>query len=191
MNHLFTAIIHGLLLQEKSSTIIINNPGKYIGIVNSSRLHFLYCKWSLELQVHNVYTRIQFNVYLYKDPNQGSHLYKDHINLYIYQCHIKISSRSFISFSPPNDKKILEIWSYDQCFQDIFIFRNLMNHILCHHYVHMTHVKFLQETDQMISTGRDLVFLIYLDKYQLDFTLSYVRALGSRTLHIYQGLSCL
>ena len=53
-----------------------------------------------------------------------------------------------------------------------------MNHILCHHYVHMTHVKFFQETDQMISTGRDLVFLICLDKYQLGFTLSYVRAAG-------------
>ena len=59
-----------------------------------------------------------------------------------------------------------------------------MIHIVCHHYVHMTHVKFLQETDQMISTGRDLVFLIYLDKYQLGFILSCVRALDSRTLHI-------
>ena len=107
------------------------------------------------------------------------------------KCHIKISSRSFISFPPPNDKKFLEIWSYDQCLQDIFIFRNLMIHIVCRHYVHMTHVKFLQETDQMISTGHDLVFLIYLDKYQLGFTLSYVRALRSRTLHIFQGLSCL
>ena len=94
------------------------------------------------------------------------------------KCHIKISSRSFISFSPPNDEFFLEIWSYDQCLQDIFIFRNLMNHIVCHHYVRMTHVKFLQETDQMISTGRDLVFLICLDKYQLGFTLSYVRATG-------------
>ena len=66
-----------------------------------------------------------------------------------------------------------------------------MIRIVCRHYVHMTHVKFLQETDQMISTSRDLVFLIYLDKYQLGFTLSCVRALRSRTLHIYQGLSCL
>ena len=63
--------------------------------------------------------------------------------------------------------------------------------MLCRHYVHMTHVKFLQETNQMISTGYDLIFLIFLDKYQLGFTLLYVRALGSRTLHIYQGLSCL
>ena len=78
-----------------------------------------------------------------------------------------------------------------QCLQDIFIFKNLMIHIVYRHYVHMTHVKFFQETNQIISTGRDLVFLIYLDKYQLGFTLSYVRALGSRTLHIYQGLSCL
>ena len=66
-----------------------------------------------------------------------------------------------------------------------------MIHIVCCHYVHMTHVKFLQETNQTISTGHDFVFLIYLDKYQLRFTLSYVRALRSRTLHIYQGLSCL
>ena len=66
-----------------------------------------------------------------------------------------------------------------------------MTHIVCRHYIYMTHVKFIQETDQMISTGRNLVFLIYLDKYQLGFTLSYVRALGSRILHIYQGLSCL
>ena len=43
----------------------------------------------------------------------------------------------------------------------------------------------------MISTGHDLVFLIYLDKYQLGFILSYIRALRSITLHIYQGLSCL
>ena len=55
----------------------------------------------------------------------------------------------------------------------------------------MTHIKFLQETDQMISTGRNLVFLIYLDKYQLGFTLSRVQASGSRTSHIFQGLSCL
>ena len=66
-----------------------------------------------------------------------------------------------------------------------------MIYIVCCHYVHMTHVKFLQETNQMINTGRDLVFLIYLDKYQLGFILSYVRALRSKTLHIYQGLSCL
>ena len=60
-----------------------------------------------------------------------------------------------------------------------------MIHILCRHYVHMMHVKFLKETDQMISMSRDLVFLIYLDKYQLGFILSYVRALDSRILHIY------
>ena len=66
-----------------------------------------------------------------------------------------------------------------------------MIHIVCGHYVHLTHINFLQETDQMISTGRDLIFLIYLDKYQLDFTLSYIRVLGSRTLHIYQSLSYL
>ena len=34
-------------------------------------------------------------------------------------------------------------------------------------------------------------FLIYLDKYQLGFTLSCVQASGSRTSHIFQGLSCL
>ena len=66
-----------------------------------------------------------------------------------------------------------------------------MIHIVCRHYVQMTHVKFREETDQMISTGRDLVFLIYLDKYQLGFTLSYVQALDSRTLHIDQRLLCL
>ena len=37
--------------------------------------------------------------------------------------------------------------------------------------------------------GSQLRF-IYLDKYQLGFILSCVRVLGSRTLHIYQGLSC-
>ena len=62
-----------------------------------------------------------------------------------------------------------------------------MIHIVYCHYVHMTHVKFFQETDQMISTGRDLVFLIYLDKYQLGFTLSCVRALGSRTSHFFKA----
>ena len=111
---------------------------------------------------------------------------KDHI-----KCHIKISSRLFISFPPPNDEKF---WRYDlikQCIQDIFSFRNLITHIVCRHYVHMTHIKFFQETNQMINTGRDFVFLIYLDKYQLGFILLYVRALISKTLHIYQGLSCL
>ena len=63
-----------------------------------------------------------------------------------------------------------------------------MIHIVCHHYVHMMHVKLFQETHLMISKSCDLVFLIYLDKYQLDFKLLYVRALGFRTLHIYQGL---
>ena len=47
---------------------------------------------------------------LHKDPNQRSHLYKDHINLYIYQN--QMPYRNFtsivISFSSPNDKKILE-----------------------------------------------------------------------------------
>ena len=66
-----------------------------------------------------------------------------------------------------------------------------MTHIICRHNVHMTYVKFFQETNQMRSTGCNLVFLICLDKYQLGFTLSCVRALGSRTLHIFQGLSCL
>ena len=135
----------------------------------------LYCKWSLELQVHNVYTRIQFNLYLYKDPNQGSHLYKDHINLYIYQCHIKILSWSFISFPPPNDKIFLEIYSYDQCLQDIFIFRNLMIHIVCRHYVHMTHVKFFQETDQMITR----LYTVMCSSFRLQ------------NIILFQGLSCL
>ena len=81
------------------------------------------------------------------------------------KCHIKISSRSFISFPPPNDEKFLEIWSYDQYLQDIFIFRNLMIHIVCCHYVHMMLFKFFQEINQMRSTGHNLVFLIYLDKY--------------------------
>ena len=66
-----------------------------------------------------------------------------------------------------------------------------MTHIVCRHYVHITHIKFLQETNQMINTGHDLVFLIYLDKYQLSFTLSCVQTSGSRTSHIFQGLSCL
>ena len=85
----------------------------------------------------------------------------------------------------------MEIWSYKTISQDIFSFRNLITHIVCRHYVHITHIKFLQETDQMISTGRDLVFLIYLDKYQLGFTLSCVWISGSKTSHIFQGLSCL
>ena len=79
--------------------------------------------------------------------------------------HIKISSRLFISFPPPNDEKFWRYGLIKQCLQDIFSFRNLMTHIVCRHYVHMTHIKFFQETNQMISTGRDLVFLIYLDKY--------------------------
>ena len=142
----------------------------------------------MELQVHNVCTRIQFNLYLYKDSNQGSYLYKDHVNLYIYQDQMSYQNFKLIVYIiSPNNKKILEIWSYDQCLQDIFIFRNLIIHIVCRHYVHMTHVKFLQETNQMISTGRDLVFLIYLDKYQLGFTLSCVQASDSRTSHIFQG----
>ena len=66
-----------------------------------------------------------------------------------------------------------------------------MTHTVCRHYVHMMHIKFFQKTNQMINTSRDLVFLIYLNNYQLGFTLSCVRALGSRTLHIDQGLSCL
>ena len=107
------------------------------------------------------------------------------------KCHIKILSRSFISFPPPNDEKFWIYGLIKQCLQDIFSFRNLITHIVCRHYVHMTHTKFLQEINQMINTGRDLVFLIYLDKYQLGFILSYVRGLRSRTLHIYQGLSCL
>ena len=166
----------------------------YRHVVNSSRLHLLYCKWSLQLQVPQC---------LYKDPIQLVLIIRIRIKDLIYtritstcifikiKCHIKISSRSFISFPPPNDEKFWRYGLIKQCLQDIFSFRNLMTHIVCHHYVHMTHIKFLQKTDQMISTGRDLVFLIYLDKYQLGFTLSYVRALRSRTLHIYQGLSCL
>ena len=83
-------------------------------VINSSKLHLLYCKWSLELQVHNVCIRIQFNLYLYNDPNQGSHLYKDHINLYIYQDQVSYQNFKSIvySFPPSNDKNVfLEIWS--------------------------------------------------------------------------------
>ena len=61
-----------------------------------------------------------------------------------------------------------------------------MTHIVCRHYVYMMHIKFLQETDQMINTGRDLVFFIYLDKYQLGFTLSSVRVSGSKTSHFFK-----
>ena len=66
-----------------------------------------------------------------------------------------------------------------------------MTHIVCCHYIHMMHVKFFQETNQIINTCRDLVFFIYLDKYQLGFTLSCVQALGFITSHIGQGLSFL
>ena len=107
------------------------------------------------------------------------------------KCHIKILSQSFISFSPPNDEKFWRYGLIKQCLQDIFSFRNHMTHIVYRHYVHMTHIKFLQKIDQMISTGRDLVFLIYVDKYQLGFTLSYFRASGFKTSHIFQSLSCL
>ena len=107
------------------------------------------------------------------------------------KCHIKSLNRSFISFPLPNDKKFWRYGLIKQCLQDIFSFRNLITHIVCRHYVHMTHIKFLQETDQMISPGRDLVFLIYLNKYQLGFTLSCVQVSGSRTSHFYQGLSWL
>ena len=61
-----------------------------------------------------------------------------------------------------------------------------MTHIVCRHYVYMTHIKFLQEIDQMISTGHDFVFLIYLDKYQLGFTLSCVQASGFKTSHFFK-----
>ena len=77
--------------------------------------------------------------------NQRSHLYKDYINLYIYQDQVSYQNFKSITYiiSSPNDKKILEIWSYDQCHQDIFVFRNLMTHIVCRHYVHLTYVEFL------------------------------------------------
>ena len=38
MDHLSTAIIHRLLLQEQSSTIIIKNSGKCIGTRNKFKL---------------------------------------------------------------------------------------------------------------------------------------------------------
>ena len=40
---------------------------------------------------------------LYKAPNQISHLYKEHVNLYTYQNF----TLTVISYSLPNDKKIL------------------------------------------------------------------------------------
>ena len=156
----------------------------YRQVENSSRLHLLQCKWSLELQIHNVCTRIQFNLYLYNGSE--SRIMSGCIFIKI-KCHIKISSRSFISFSPLNDEKFWRYGLIKQCLQDIFSFRNLITHIVCRHYVHMTHIKFLQKTDQMISTGCDLIFLIYLDKYQLGFTLSYVRVSGSKTSHFFKA----
>ena len=70
--------------------------------------------------------------------------------------------------------------------KEIFIFTNLMTHIICRHYVHMTHVKFLQKTDQMNKYQlRNPIFLIiYLDKDQMSFALSSVRASSSRTSNI-------
>ena len=133
----------------------------YRHVVNSSRLHLLYCKWSLKLQVpHCTYIRIRIKDLIHTRITSTCIFIK-------IKCHIKISSRSFISFPLPNDEKILEIWSYDQCLQDIFIIRNLMIHIVCHHYVHMTPVKFLQETDQMISTSHDLVFIVICSSCRL------------------------
>ena len=83
-----------------------------------------------------------------------------------------------------------KFWRYGlikQCLQDIFSFKNLMTHIVCHHYAHMAHIKFFQKTDQMINTSHDLIFLIYLDKYQLGFTLSCVRVSDSKTSHFFKA----
>ena len=126
----------------------------YRQVINSSRLHLLYCKWSLEFHVHNVCTRTQFNLYSY---NVYIRIWiKDHIYTKItstctfikVKCHIKILRQLLYHFFHLTTK---EFWSdmVLQYHQDIFIFKNLMTHIVCHHYVHMMHVKFLQETNQM------------------------------------------
>ena len=75
----------------------------YKHVINSFRLHLLYCKWSLKHHIHNIYTKIQFNLYSYNDPNQDSHLYKDYINLHIYQYQMSyqnFKSIVYIIFSP-------------------------------------------------------------------------------------------
>ena len=62
-----------------------------------------------------------------------------------------------------------------QCLQDIFIFKNLMIHIVCRHYVHMTHVKFFQETNQMITR----LYIFMCSSFRLQ------------NITLFQGLSCL
>ena len=146
MDHLSTAIIHRLLLQEQSSTIIITN---LVNVQACSK--FIQTSFAILQMV----IRTPGSQCLYKDPIQlvlniririKDLIYTRITSTYIFikiKCHIKISSRSFISFSPPNDKKFFRDMAYDQCLQDIFIFKNLMIHIVCCHYVHIMHVKFL------------------------------------------------
>ena len=76
-----------------------------------------------------------------------------------------------------SDEKFFKvIWSYSQCHQDLFIFRNLMTHIVCRHYVHMTYIKFLQETNQM-------------NKYELPSRFYYLYRQRSNRFYIIMSSS--
>ena len=73
----------------------------------------LYCKWlivtsGLQFLLYKDPIHLVLIQYLYKDPNQGLHLYKEHVNLYIYHNFMpyQIFCRSLYQYSPPNKKKI-------------------------------------------------------------------------------------
>ena len=63
------------------------------------------CNFRFTISLHKY--SIHLVLCLYKDPNQGSHLYKEHVNLYIYHNAISnFSSIVYIIFSPLTTRKI-------------------------------------------------------------------------------------
>ena len=65
------------------------------------------CNFKFTISLYKDLIHLVLIQYLYKDPNQGSHIYKEHVNLYVYHNFMpyQFFRRSLYQYSPPNDKK--------------------------------------------------------------------------------------
>ena len=152
----------------------------------------------MQLQVHNVLYKDLIHLviiqYWYKDLNQWSHLYKEHVHLYVYHNFMsyQIFRRLFISYSPPNDKKKIEndmilIIMSTRYFLIIWESNDPWVMLSLRPLWRMS--SFSKKLIKEIITSYILVFLIiYLDKYRLCqtcFILSCIWASGFKINHIF------
>ena len=78
-----------------------------------------------------------------------------------------------------------------QCLQDIFSFRNLMTHIVCRHYVHMTHIKFFLRNWSNDKYGSRPYFSYLFKQIPIKLYIVMCSSFRLQNITLFQGLSCL